>query len=214
MANALFARAAELRNVFSTSERKPVHPGPSPHDCPPGETWSDEFPRPIGTRIIGGMPYVTGLAPIMRIDDIPDLPDDLKSELALRALQERESDADADLSVRRCVAGGDAAAGEGAAVIASGQSTASVAATSSPEDAFGPVFTGPEIRAARQLIALLIRQTLLTVGDAGREISGNLITRDLCRRLCALGLVTIDESSRGHRSFVRIAAPENVGTSA
>lgn len=124
--------------------------------------------RPIKAHEIDGRAYVTGLGPIMRIDEIPDLPSDIRDGLKdKRHLSETPSE-----SCRTHINAVDTAA-----------------AAPPSEGEYGPVFDADEIAAARALLARLQRKRAIYVGPMGRPIAGSMVTVDLCVKLARLRLV-------------------------
>ncbi|MCC4300180.1 hypothetical protein [Aurantimonas coralicida] len=185
MADALVARTtASCKENSNNNDGTPSHfDGPAADTLPPiafGPT------RPRGFAI-GGSLYVAGLAPAVRIDDIPDLPDDLKAQMKRAAKRraalalDNESNASAVRETKQ----------ENPSL--SGLSD-SVASEAVPSGLVGPVFCRTEISASRALIERLNTRRFVLVRREGLCIAPDVtVNRDLCLKLAAIGMVSVAE---------------------
>lgn len=82
MAERLFARTTtSCKHIFPLSSADALHEI-GPEADAPCLAASTALERPIRTRWIDGRPYILGLGPVVRIDAITDIPDDLKRLLS------------------------------------------------------------------------------------------------------------------------------------
>lgn len=157
------------------------------HDLPPyayGPT------RPRG-HIVGERMYISGLAPAVRISDIPDVPDDLKVRM-LAAAEQR--------AAHLLEEAGNGSVPEASRTAALSPATLHDAAVVAPEianarrerPAAGPVFDAAEIAAARALLDRLRKHRLVLIDATGLRIEHDIVVRaDLCSKLSVIGLVTV-----------------------
>ena len=138
----------------------------------------------IGSRVIAGVPYVTGLGPIQAIDAIVDLPDEMKRRLATSMAQDESENDEHFTDGRRALDRSKC--------------------HDRDEGRYGPVFSPDDVRDARRLLKRLDRSKC--VDDNGRRYlninRAPLPERDealacLCDKLTAIGLVSTVTTSFG-----------------
>ncbi|MCE7028099.1 hypothetical protein [Jiella avicenniae] len=199
----------------------------TPHDLANGLSRSSriqpEWPE-IGTRVVAGRPYVTGLGPIRRIDEIDDLPEDMKrwlmgtaqdahgggdsasSSTDARSLVSGDNPDMRDLSQRgqHCTARLQLRDDEDSAVEQHLAEPAEVSVPALPSAAYGPVFSPEEIRDSRQLLCRLdLSRTCDAAGNRMLDLDrATCPTRDeylsaLCAKLSAIGLVRLVDTASG-----------------
>ncbi|MEF2552590.1 hypothetical protein VQ042_14640 [Aurantimonas sp. A2-1-M11] len=196
MADLCLPRATESRkeNPLISEDRAPGAPprqGISVvHDLP---RYAFGPTRPRG-HVVGQRMYISGLAPAVRISDIPDVPDDLKVRMLAAAAQRaahlsEEADNGSVPEVSRtagyCHSALDAAA----------HAAPEIANARRERPAAGPVFDAAEIAAARALMDRLREHRLVLIDAAGLHIEHDIVVRpDLCIKLAAIGLITVLKS--------------------
>lgn len=189
MADAFFARTTASckensnNNGGTPSVAPPSFDGPAADALPPiafGPT------RPRGFAIDGSL-YIAGLAPAVRIDDIPDLPDDLKAQMKCaterRAALALDNESNAS-AVREAKQENPSLSGL----------SESVASDAVPSGLVGPIFCRTEISASRALIERLNARRFVLVRREGLRIGPDVtVHRDLCLKLAAIGMVSVTE---------------------
>ncbi|MCK5934807.1 hypothetical protein SAMN06297251_1428 [Fulvimarina manganoxydans] len=215
MANAFIARMAlpcKTTTNFSDEDSNPDVAGLQ------GLAMSDEdgtclahlISRPIGSREIGGIPYITGWGPIMRITEIPDLPDEFKSQMIEAARSARRQphlgQDNGEVGALRSLDAGRHVAIYGVDttpdMISDGNNVKG-AAPSIPNRA-GPVFSRDEVVSARRILGA-IAQCGEYVADLAYDHSAALkggrrtepASEELCLKLAGLGLVTATRTPTG-----------------
>ena len=189
MADALLARATlsrkenshidanDVSDVTASGEISAFRPS-VPEDWKPN-------PR---TVIIGDHAYVAGLLPPMRLDEIHDIPAEMKAHLADACLQKNTcaktdqvaSESNSCLTVRneRAEASGSV----------SFSRCSAHARTAAPR----PVLDRMEIAAARGLLRLLDQRRLALIDDNGLLMAdGHRVRPDLCNKLEDIGVIAI-----------------------
>lgn len=204
MAVRLLARTAKPRKRNSPDNHVPANLSGSAAVEPLSDDSQSDFglPRPTRSFVVGGGAYVTGVSPVIRIDEIMDLPDDLKAQLVSAASR--------------------LSAGAAAEMVASGWSPNSTPTTTDVVDdradlqydavcqpkpcvspakaaveACGPVFAAAEIAAARILLKLLDHQDFAIVPEYGQVVGDITLDPGLCRKLARLNLVTVGDLPTG-----------------
>lgn len=193
MADASLPCATESRKENSplSANKAPVAPprqGISVvHDLPPyafGPT------RPRG-HVVRERMYIAGLAPVVRISDICDVPDDLKAKMAIAsgkrgALLHEEAGNGSVLEVSRTVDFRHTELHDAA------DAAREVDNVRGELPAAGPVFNAAEIAAARALLDRLRKHRLVRIDAAGLRIEHDIVVRaDLCSKLAVIGLLTV-----------------------
>ncbi|MCE7030948.1 hypothetical protein [Jiella avicenniae] len=184
MADALFARATTSRKENSSTIEDNEPAAPWRGDASAVSVSVDWCPNPRGL-IIGGRAYVAGLVPAIPLDEIPDIPADIKARLAkawspagIRPEPEDASDP------QRGPSGED---GRDAVAKADGRGFGSATSQSQKP---GPVFDSAEIVTSRALLRLLDRRRFVLVGEAGVNTDdGRRAFPALCRKLAAIGMI-------------------------
>ncbi|MCD1645359.1 hypothetical protein [Aurantimonas coralicida] len=217
MAKRLLARAAKSRKQFSNIGSRSGDSGPSgttteraPATAPVATTCVINE-RPMRSLVMGGRAYVAGLSPIMRIADIPDLPDEMKAQM-MSASRVRSASADeAAASVRRNGSPPASPAEQAQGNLPSSvASMADASGSTKPADemacsAFGPVFSASEIVIARRLLTRIGDEDQYCVDSTGcdgdksdhLDDPGSDVTSELCRKLAEIGLVSLSEGPIG-----------------
>lgn len=166
--------------------------------------------RSIRAVVVGGYPYLTGLGPIVRIEDIPDLPHEMKAHM-IAAVHARSAAVDRLIAVEH-QHGRDSSheaprgrydrSRSDSAVTKSGADGRSVTVTAPP--VAGPVFSAAEIGAARRLLAHLDREQEFCLGrgasdaaDSDFPVGTDSDLTELCRKLAQIGVVSALKSPNG-----------------
>lgn len=204
MAARLLARAAKPRKRNFPDNHGPTNlSGSTAVEPLPDDSQSDAvLPRPMHSFVVGSGAYVTGLCPIIRVDEISNLQNDLKAQLVSAASR--------------------LSAGAAAEMVASGWSPDTTSnATDDVDDradlqyeafcqpkpcfspakadvgASGPMFAAAEIAAARSLLKLLEHQDFALVPECGQVVGSTMLDPGLCRKLARLDLVTVEDIPGG-----------------
>ncbi|MCD1645615.1 hypothetical protein [Aurantimonas coralicida] len=193
MADLCLPRATESRkqNSLISEDKAPVAPprhGISVvHDLP---NYAFGPTRPRG-HVVDERMYISGLAPAVRISDIPDVPDDLKARM-LAAAEQR--------AAHRLGEANSGSVPEASRTADLSPTTLHDAAVAAPEianarrecPAAGPVFDAAEIAAARALMDCLREHRLVLIDAAGLHLGHHIVVhQDLCSKLAVIGLITV-----------------------
>ena len=217
MAKRLVARAAKSRKQFPKIGSRSGVSGPSgttterASATAPVATTCVINERPMRSLVMGGRAYVAGLSPVIRIEDIPDLPDEIKVQMISAARARSASADEAAASVRRNSSTPASPAEQARGNLPSSiASMADAGGSTIPADemacsAFGPVFSASEIVTARWLLTRIADEDQYCVdrnvshGDNSDHLDdlGTDVTSQLCRKLAEIGLVSLSESPTG-----------------
>ena len=160
------------------------------------------FARPVRTMVIDGRSYVAGPGSVVRIDEITDLPDDLKARLAGGASRLSDSATDEtgtnvrspEPTTKKFDIIDVHAAPED---VPSGRPEPRGRGAEAADEAHGPVFAAAEVAAARCFLKLLASQGFALVMEGGVAVAGARIDPNLCRKLALLGLAAIEDVAGG-----------------
>lgn len=152
-------------------------------------------------QVIGERLYITGLAPAMRISDIPDVPDDLKATMVAVA-EQRPAFSSEEAEKASAQEVGWAVDPSHPALHAPADATPETAGLDGGRLAVGPVFDTAEIAAARALLGRLTECRLVLIDAGGLRIAHDTVVHPaLCIKLSVIGLVTVTRLH--HRLIVR-----------
>jgi hypothetical protein len=214
MAKCYFARTAKPCKQFPDIRNTSVDPEPFGTTADRGEVATSAASgcvlpcRPIRSLVIGDRPYIAGLGPVVRIEDIPDLPPEMKAQM-ITAVQARSARIDR-LTAGKCedkpLILGEARRVEhdepcSDGVVPDAGADAHPALGKTPPVA-GPVFSSSEIAAARRLLAHLDREEEYCLecvtSDPAVYVHPALTNTDvspgLCRKLARIGVVSVAEN--------------------
>lgn len=217
MAKRLVARAAKSRKQFPKIGSRSGVFGPSgttterASATAPVVTTCVINERPMRSLVMGGRAYVAGLSPVIRIADIPDLPDEIKAQMMSAARARSASADEAAASVRRNSSTPASPAEQARGNLRSSiASMADASGSTIPADemacpAVGPVFSASEIVIARRLLTRIGDEDQYCVdstgcdGDKSDDLDnpGSDVTSELCRKLAEIGLVSLSEGPIG-----------------
>lgn len=146
--------------------------------------------RPRG-QVIGNGMYISGLAPAIRISDIPDIPDDLKTRIVATAEQraahpKKEADNASVREVSQAVHPSRPTPHDET------DAAPAIAEVDGEHSSAGPVFGAAEIAAARALLRRLNDTRLILVDAGGLRFEHDIVVHPkLCIKLADIGLITV-----------------------
>ena len=156
--------------------------------------------RPIATRVFDGMPYVVGLGPVMKVSEIPDMPDVFKEQMTAAARERSRSLSNPSSDLALTILDASSSDPQNAGDL----SNAAPSSLIGHMPTTGPVFSANEIAMARRIMLHLECAGELCIPDCDMSLEpsradapGDAGMVDLCRRLAVLRLISIAQTPRG-----------------